>query len=330
MLPVPTCGKRPSRHVLGPGWVIFATLLCLSCIQQQGGSGQIHDSPKEEAPYHLRVTVDEVAVTFHASDAHGLPVDDLKLEEIDLFDNGHGPGRILALQQLRKGPTRLALLVDTSGSVAEGLLHTRAIASQAAQALLVDPIDSGLLVTFGKSRELLQPWTSNVGALTSSTRKIMASSSKGTGLYDALLSTCFHDLGKEENKAGRNVLLLFTDGEDTDSYATFEAAADACQSTNTAIYTFDTRTEAGTSELGQQSLRRLAEQTGGRFFAADKTDLEVRDDLQIIRSDLIDGYRLIYRPDPLKRDGSFHRIVLAGPQRVASIAAVSGFYAPKP
>jgi VWFA-related protein len=305
-------------------------LLCLSWNQTQVVSGQSHDSSKQEAPYHLRVTVEEVDVTFHASDAHGHPVDDLKLEEIDLFDNGRGPGKILALQQLRKGNTRLALLVDTSGSVAEGLSHTRAIAYQAVHALLVDPTDSGLLVTFGKSRDLLQPWTNSVGALTSSTRKITASSSKGTGMYDALLSTCFHDLGKDENKAGRNVLLLFTDGEDTDSYATFEAAANACQRANTAIYAFDMSTDGNSAGLGQQSLRLLADETGGRFFAGDKTDLEVRDALQIIRSDLSDGYRLIYRPAQLKRDGSFHRIVLAGPQRVASIAAVSGFYATKP
>ncbi len=38
--------------------------------------------------YSLRVSVDDVSLTFHAADAHGLPVNDLRVNELSLLDDG--------------------------------------------------------------------------------------------------------------------------------------------------------------------------------------------------------------------------------------------------
>jgi hypothetical protein len=46
--------------------------------------------------------VDEVSLTFHAADAHGLPVNDLKLDELRVLDNGRSPRRIVAFHSLRE------------------------------------------------------------------------------------------------------------------------------------------------------------------------------------------------------------------------------------
>ena len=51
----------------------------------------------QSAPrYNLSVAVDEISLTFHAADAHGLPINDLKLDELRIFDNEKPPRKILA------------------------------------------------------------------------------------------------------------------------------------------------------------------------------------------------------------------------------------------
>lgn len=86
--------------------------------------------------YSLVVSVDEVDLTFHATDVHGLPVNDLKLDELKLLDNGKPPSRIVAFQPLRDFPIRAGILMDTSVSVAEYLPRNRAIAAEYAARLM--------------------------------------------------------------------------------------------------------------------------------------------------------------------------------------------------
>src|SRR5579862_5208736 len=67
------------------------------------------------SPY--RVAVDEVILTFHASDTHNLPINDLKLEELTLLDNDKPPRKILAFESLQNHPIRAGILIDTSQSM---------------------------------------------------------------------------------------------------------------------------------------------------------------------------------------------------------------------
>ena len=62
-------------------------------------------------PYRMRVSVDEVDLTFHAEDAHGLPVNDLKLNELKITDNGKPPDHVLSFRPLRDYPVRAGILV---------------------------------------------------------------------------------------------------------------------------------------------------------------------------------------------------------------------------
>jgi Ca-activated chloride channel family protein len=75
-------------------------------------------------------------------------------------------------------------------------------------------------------------------------------------------------------------------------------------------------------------LAELAAQTGGRVFFDDDSEEIIDNDLHTIEADLRNQYRLVYKPAELKRDGSYHRIELKGPERVDSIVVRSGYYAP--
>jgi Ca-activated chloride channel family protein len=302
---------------------------CLLFVHLQGIAQESSSPP----PYSLSVAVNEVAINFHANDFRNIPVLDLKQNELDVFDDEHGPGQIVSLQQVRDRSIDAALIFDTSGSVASQTSHSRAEAQEAVRKLLVQENDQGATVEFGRSRRVVQSWTSQKSGLLKSIAEIGVGSRDpidGTSLYDTLFSTCLYELGKSTRVADAKAILLFSDGVDTTSHTTMQAALDRCRLSHTAIYSFTSKPVPGASSFGLSTLLQLTQQTGGRLFYSDDPDgsLSVDADMDIVESDLRNEYLLLYRPKTLIHDGAFHSIVLVGPQRVAQIFGTSGFYAP--
>jgi len=303
-------------------------LLLLSSIQ---GTAQKPSAPESVAPYSLSVSVNEVGIIFHASDSHNLPVLDLKPEEIDVFDNDSGPGQIISRNHLRDRPIHAGFIIDTSGSVALQVSRSRAEAQEAVQKLLLQASDEGAAVALGRSRHVVQSWTNQKKKLVDNIGRIGAGLHDpidGTSVFDTLFSTCFYEFGKGARTAAANVILLFSDGEDTASYMTAQTAIDRCRENHTVIYAFSPKPAPGSNSLGPSTLRQLTEQTGGRLFYVDDPDRDFHADIDTVVTDLRDEYFLLYRPRKLSHDGAFHKIVLVGPTRVANIVGTSGFYAP--
>jgi VWFA-related protein len=317
---------RVKARAFSNRWMMRGFLSCLLLVLPQGAA-QAPDSPS----YSMNVTVNEVAITFHAVDAHGLPVLDLKSSELDIFDNEHGPGQIVSMQLLRNRSLRAALILDTSGSVLSQISRSNAEAQEAVQTLLVQATDEGSALAFDRSRRVVQGWTNQSGNLLKSIADIgpnVHSRVDGSSVYDTLFNTCFFDFGKSAGPTTSNVILLFSDGVDTASHLTAQAAIDRCRQSETAVYVFRSKPIAGFSSLRTETLRQLTEQTGGRLFNADEAEGEIHTDLETVESDLRSVYYLLYRSKTLLRDGAFHKIVLVGPQRVAQIIGTSGFYGP--
>jgi Ca-activated chloride channel homolog len=291
--------------------------------------GQDHVALKAESRYKVQVSIDEVRLTFHAVDSSGKPVNDLKPSDLDLFDNESGPGRIVALQRLQERPLSIAFLVDTSGSVSRGVRRSRAYAVEAAQTLMQSKGDYGLAIGFARTRDIVQPWSHDLNTVTAGIRRIGATagaSLDGTSLFDSLFSTCFYEFRAQQDVA-QNVLFLFSDGIDTSSHATLEQAVGACQQTHTSIFIFTSTPAVSDLSIGIRALRKLSEQTGGSIIHCDRSDAEVGHTIEALATDIRNEYQLFYRPKNLKRDGSFHRIILVGPSRVAAIIGQSGYYA---
>jgi Ca-activated chloride channel homolog len=291
--------------------------------------GQGRVIPEADARYNVRVSVDEVRLTFHAVDKSGQPVDDLKPSDLDLFDNQTGPGAIVDLQLLKGRPLRVGILIDRSGSVSNNIARSRAIAIVTAQALLRNESDQGLVVSFRRARNIHQPWSRDLNAVTAGLRQIGSrddASLDGTSLFDGLWSTCFYEF-REQGEDAQNVLLLLTDGVDTSSHATLEQAIGACQQAHTSIFVLTSTPEPSALTVGSRALRTMAEQTGGSIIPCGGSELEVRQAIDSLATHIRNEYQLFYRPRDLKRDGSFHRIVLVGPPRVADIVGQSGYYA---
>lgn len=282
--------------------------------------------------YHIQLTVNEVSILFRATDAQGQPVSDLQPQEVDLFDNEKGPGEIVALRPMIDSSLSVGFLFDVSGSVANDIAQSRAFAAQLAPKLVARPGDSALVISFGRSRHVILPWNTQQKSVNMAIGQIGPDrdvAREGTGIFDALFNTCHYEFGDQKLNGGQRVILLFSDGEDTASYISARDAVDECQHAHTVIYAFAPALAPDAGATGPLTLKELTERTGGRVIRAYASEADRSADITRLINDLREEYVLFYRPKDLKHDGTFHRIVLVGPKRVASINAQSGYYAPK-
>ena len=313
------------------------TLVLLTVTVTLGTSrlfAQDASNPRNETTYRFTSMVDEVGVTFHASDINGLPVNDLKLSELSLLDNGKPPRRIVSFEVEKDSPIRAGVLIDTSKSMEGHLSAVRSISTKYAQRVLRQSTDQAFVLEFGYISRLSQSWTGNPTALSTAIGNAKAGRSNplgGTALFDAIFRACFSEFGSESGKIDQtksgNFILLFSDGEDNASHVSLKAAVDICQRANTAIYAFRADSELSSS-TGPETLAELTEQTGGRVFHDDDSEVEIDQDLRAIETSLRNQYRLYYAPQSLQHDGSFHRIELHTPDRVNSLVVRTGYYAP--
>lgn len=329
---LPSFGARRWTRALrqtGSSRILSGLLLVVLLGQVHRMDSQANDAAAQnQLRFKLSVSADEVDLTFHASDLHGAPINDLKLDELDLLDDGKPPRSILVFQSLADLSIRAGILMDTSSSMENNRPGDRAIATRYAQQLLRQTTDRAFVMEFGHRLNLLQDWTSDTGALTSGIRRVAGVPST-TALFDAIYSACRYQFGKIDHDSHSSFVLLFSDGEDNASYLPLKQAVDMCQRTNTAIYAFRAESKPGLTLPGPGTLAELASETGGRVFHDDDSDAEVIEDLHIIEADLRNRYRLVYRPDQLKPDGSFHRIQMRAPERVGKILIRTGYYAPQ-
>ncbi len=318
---------RPQSRVILCNLLLLALFAEVRCIISQTAAAPLQSAPS----YGLRVSVEEVLLTFHAADVHGLPVNDLKLEELSLSDNGNPPRKILSFQVLQSLPLHAGILLDTSESMTQTIASNRTVAVRYAQLLLRQPTDQAFVMKFGPLSEIEQPWTSNANSLVAGVGKLTgygASHIRGTALFDAIYQACLNQFGHIDHAASGNFILLFSDGEDNTGHTSLQQAVDICQRNNTAIYAFRPDTQFAYGSDGPKTLADLASQSGGRVFNLNDSAAGIDNDFRTIEADLRNQYRLIYKPAELQRDGSFHRIKLKTPERVDSLTIRSGYYAP--
>jgi VWFA-related protein len=311
-------------------WIVCCLLIFALCGQPRRAGAQAKVASVETAEtYRLKVAVNEVSLTFHAADGHGLPVNDLKLDELSLLDNGKPPRRILEFLPLQDMPLRAGILIDTSESMQQNVSGNRAISMKIARRILRHQSDQAFVMDFGYLSKITQTWTNDQVALAAGIRQVVAGRENplgGTAMFDTIFRACFNLFGKDDHAASGNFILLFSDGEDNASHSSLEEVVDICQNANTAIYAFRAEPDPSYFSGGPKTLAELAAQTGGRVFPSENSDEGIDRDLSIFEADLRNQYRLIYNPAELKHDGAFHRIRLKVPERVESVSIRSGYY----
>jgi VWFA-related protein len=300
--------------------LLFALLLSLEAGAQSSAS---------LPSYELHVAIDEVNLLFSAMDADGLPLNDLKMSELEILENGKPPAKIFEFHVQQDFPMRAGILIDTSKSMEQQIARNKSISSKFTQLILRQKTDQAFIMDFGSIWEITQPWTSDPLALSYGIQKVSnarVNPGGGTSINDTLFRTCLYEFGKINHAASGNFILLFSDGEDNHSFTELQDVVDTCQRSHTAIYAFYPQADS----IGTRTLAQLTSETGGRLFNEDESDTEIEKNLRLIESDLRNQYSVSYKPVDLKHDGSFHQIAIKAPARVQSVFVRSGYYAPKP
>lgn len=294
------------------------------------GLPQMQAPGAEDRPYSLSVSVDEVNLTFHAVDGQGRPVTDLTADDVEVFDNGRQPRRIMLFEGMTRLPVRAGLVFDTSRSVLGDLAKSQQVARLYATQMLAGEADRAFVMRFDSESKVTQGWTSRTDDLVSSVRGVAADHASrmgGTILFDALYRACRDEWDARETVATGNFLLLFTDGVDNASHSHLDEVVSMCQRRRVSIYVVASEARSRFDQ-GQKTLERLARESGGAMFFA-RTAVEAEQDLRSIDTMVRGQYRLVYKPPVMKRDGAFHAVRVRCKARCAEVIGPSGYYPPR-
>ena len=120
---------------------------------------------RSQPDYKLRLAVDEVVLTFHAVDNHGLPIGDLKPAEVRLLDDGSPPHRIISFDSIVDRPIRAAILLDTSESMQQSVSASKRIAQRFAEHMFRQKSDQAIVIDFAYTSNTFAQWTADPNSL---------------------------------------------------------------------------------------------------------------------------------------------------------------------
>ncbi|HEY7791281.1 MAG TPA: VWA domain-containing protein [Vicinamibacterales bacterium] len=243
-----------------------------------------------------------VALYATVTDDQDRLVPDLTQNDFQILDNG-APQAITVFKNDVQ-PITVAVLLDTSASMTSNFDLLRAAAEQFLLRLL--PADKGLVGAFNDKIQLSGPFTSNRDALISYLDNL--DYGNPTRLYDAIAA----GLDRLKKVDGRRVILVFTDGDDTDSHIGFGTVLERARKEETMIYAiglensyFDGQRMVRSSP--DRHLGSLAEETGGGYFELKKTS-DLGATFTRVAEELHSQYVLGFSPTTL--DGKVHKLEL--------------------
>lgn len=293
-------------------------------------------SPTVRARDELPIDSDEVIkvetnltnIFFTAADKYKRFIGDLKAEDIRVLEDGQ-PQQIFTFQQNIDLPLSIAILIDTSASEERTLPDEKAAARSFLENVLRPSRDEAAVVSFTGETTLEQGFTGNVdrlrraidrvefvppsgyiggGVVVNGTPPISGTNQSlagSTAIWDAVWATSEELIGASAENTRRAIILL-TDGDDTSSRMKMHEAIERAQKADALIYSIGIG-DRYTFNVDEGSLRKIAEQTGGRaYFPRNERDL--RDAFDQIQRDLREQYLVAYSPSNKARDGSYRRI----------------------
>ena len=283
-----------------------------------------------QAPAETVFTADVSLVNLLVTvkDERGAPVADLTREDFRVTDGGK-PQEIAVFEKRTNRPLSVALMVDASLSTAVELKFEREAASRFLANLLgagSHPDDRAAVYKFSDYVEMLAPYTRRQGLLTKALNEVRPET--GTSVYDGILL-----IAEElEQRGGRRVIVIVTDGGDTTSRVSFADGLKAAHDADAAIYpviVVPIRSDAGRNTGGENALKTFARNTGGQAFiqhGAANLGEAFDEILRSLRTQYLIGY---YPPTHEKapRDG-FRRIRVDAAPTGAAVLSRSGYFVP--
>ena len=274
-----------------------------------GNNGIVSDVPsgltsRASSAWTIRTSVDDVALFFAVS-SHGHVVTDLEQSDIQIRDDGKAPARILQFAPQSKLPLRLALLVDTSGSVHDRFAFEKRAAARFVQKMLSNNSDLAFVAGFSNEISVAQDFSSDSDELGKGIEKL--TNGGGTALFDAVSFACSKLAEYPDGERVARVLVILSDGEDNSSHRSLKQSIQAAERAGVTIYAVSTREDIGDKTDADKVLELLAARSGGdAMFPHDLSTLGKSFDKlhDLIRS----RYFIAYKPTDFKPNGSYRTI----------------------
>jgi Ca-activated chloride channel family protein len=263
-----------------------------------------------QPPTVFRDNVTQVHVIASVKNSKGELVGTLQKSDFKLLDNG-------IPQEIR--------VFERQTSQAKDLKYETDSASKFLHALLSEgnPEDAVALFTFDSDVTEVRHFTHNYPSLDTALKSVHGSG--GTSLYDALYFGA-HEL---EERAGRKVIVVISDGGNTTSTMDIQKSLKAAQFADAVIYpvvVVPITNEAGRNTGGEHSLIFMAQGTGGRtFFPSYGKELDKA--FSDIIGELRTQYYLAFYPTdvPLPKN-PFHKLEVKVEQPDLLVSARNGYY----
>lgn len=267
----------------------------------------------------IKLDTQLVTVPFNITDKSNRFINDLTKEDIEVLEDNKAQV-IFSFERQTDMPLTIAMLIDISGSQAYTLPIQISNGQRFFEKVLRPKKDLGAVVTFEGESVLVQDLTGSVERLQRALNDVRVpvqpamipggrgtppinggSNTGATAMYDAIYSTSADLLGPE---AGRRVIVLLTDGQDTDSRVKMKEAIERTWRNEIIVYAIGV---GGTWGISEGDLKKICGETGGRaFFPRNEADLDKA--FAQIEEDLRSQNILTYSSTNEARDGSFRAI----------------------
>jgi Ca-activated chloride channel family protein len=242
-----------------------------------------------------------VSVLATVTDAQKRLVPDLVQEDFEVLDNDKPQPLVLFENETQ--PISVVIMLDTSGSMTLTLDLLRQAAEQFVLRLL--PTDTARVGAFNDKIQFNSRFMKDRDQLITDIKNL--DYGNGTRLWDALAASLEELKGIE----GRRVVLVFTDGDDTDSHtSSLGKVIDRARADEVMIYAIGL--ESRYSIDGRMivtkpdgGLRKVADETGGGYFELKKTS-ELSTTFTRVAQELHSQYVLGFTPTAL--DGRIHKL----------------------
>lgn len=243
-----------------------------------------------------------ITVFVTVTDTQGRYVTHLQKDDFEIFEDGQ-PQPLVSIDRETRA-LRIVVVLDRSASMNGA--YPRLFEAVATFLTRLQPDDKLRVGAFSDRVEFSSRFTASPLELLADLSDL--SFGNGTKLYDAVLASCDQLKGTD----GRPVLVVATDGDDTDSRARRDAVVNRLRTANIATYVVGIHTKYFNGVQVVQNtpgrdLKTLPEDTGGAFFEAK----DVRDTPSIftrIAEELHSQYVLAFSPS--QHDGRVHRLTI--------------------
>jgi Ca-activated chloride channel family protein len=267
---------------------------------------------EEDQQFKIGVRVDLVLVYASVTDKNGHFVTGLAKEAFAVYEDGVQQ-QITTFDQ-EDVPVSMGFVLDTSGS----MRNRFSTVTQAALAFVrsSNPQDQVFLLGFNDEVELLEDFTNDIDLITDALENTIVTG--GTALYDAIY------LGVQKAQSGvhqKKALVVFTDGEDRDSYYKLDELLSKVQESDVQVFTIGFlnpvpdkglfgRWSKSVPEKAHDALQQISDETGAKaFFPKDLSEMGTI--ASEIAHELRNQYAIGYVSTNSARDGSWRKLKIA-------------------